>query len=924
MASVTSLMNSTSSTSSLYGNRNVISGLASGMDTESMIENSVSGYKSKISSLQQKMTQMQWKQDAYRSLITQMNNLLNKYTSYTSSTNLFSANFFSKAINTVANGANAAKVSASGKSSSNVSIDAIKQLAEAASYTVGTGHLVSNGSDTSKIEWNKNVDTSKVAGSLTIEYGGGDKKSGSVINLNFGEDEVFNSAKEMADAINAKLKEKKVTSSSSTSSADNYLEAYVDGTGRVAIKDLKGNNFRISGVSGEGMQKIFEETERGSIAASTKPVTKDDLVDSVKREDYLKDQTIYVNLDGKTKSIKLEDIFNSDTYKNAAKGNEQQKSEAFAKALNERLGSEFNGKVKVEAGTDGSLKFTGPGKGSTLMVKGSNDAVNNALGLGEGGYSTNLQTGWTLKRVLGDKAAGLFTEAATDKDGNFIDKDGKIVDSKDKAAKVATIEINGTRLQFGEDDTIQTVMDKINGSDAGVELKYSSMTGNFAFTSKETGADSKIDIGGTLGTALFVPDEGKLSGNFNEAYGLGLKSGESKHITFKPEGVGVTVGFSINADTTMEDVAKELTESFSNEKISFSVNKYTGALEATNTKTGESVNLQVGERVDALDRPRPGGGYYTKFEEKYQSKGGTSKYTQGKDAVFTATVNGEQLTLTRSSNTVDLDGMSVTLKGAFGYTADGKVDPTAEKITFTTNSDSDKIVDTIKAFVEDYNKLVTELHNAYSTMPLQDSKGNNYLPMTEDELAKNSESYIKSYEEKAKTGLLFGDSDLSNLYTRLTQSVQGSGEIGAALRSIGLSVEYSAGLSTLSLDEDKLRSALDSDPDKVKNAFTASTSTGASSNGIMAGLKSTLEQYGKTSMGSPGILVKKAGTTLSSYSLTNNEIQDQMDNLQKQIDKWQDKMGDRIDFYTKQFTQLEMLINQMNSQSSALSGMMGG
>ncbi len=817
MASVTSLMNSTSSTSSLYGNRNVISGLASGMDTESMIENSVSGYKSKISSLQQKMTQMQWKQDAYRSLITQMNNLLNKYTSYTSSTNLFSANFFSKAINTVANGANAAKVSASGKSSSNVSIDAIKQLAEAASYTVGTSHLVSNGSDTSKIEWNTNVDTSKVAGSLTIEYGGGDKKSGSVINLNFGEDEVFNSAQEMADAINAKLKEKKVTSSSSTSSADNYLEAYVDGTGRVAIKDLKGNNFRITGVSGEGMQKIFEETERGSIAASTKPVTKADLVDSVKREDYLKNQTIYVNLDGKTKSIKLEDIFNSDTYKNAAKGTEQQKSEAFAAALNERLDSEFNGKVKVEANADGSLKFTGPeNNGSTLMVKGSNDAVNNALGLGEGGYSTNLQTGWTLKKVLGDKAAGLFTEAATDKDGNFIDKDGKVVDSADKAAKVATIEINGTKLQFGEDDTIQTVMDKINGSDAGVELKYSSMTGNFAFTSKETGADSKIDIGGTLGTALF----GRVDSS------------------------GIT-----------DDKAE--------------------------------VNPDI--------------------------KG---TYTKGKDAEFVATVNGERLELTRSSNTVDLDGLSVTLKGTF--------DEGGEKITFTTNSDSDKIVDTVKAFVEDYNKLVTELHNAYSTMPLQDSRGNNYLPMTEDEMSKNSESYIKSYEEKAKIGLLFGDSDLSNLYTRLTQSVQGSGEIGAALRSIGLSVEYSAGLSTLSLDEDKLRSALDSDPDKVKNAFTASTSTGASSNGIMAGLKSTLEQYGKTSIGSPGILVKKAGTTLSSYSLTNNEIQDQMDNLQKQIDKWQDKMGDRIDFYTKQFTQLEMLINQMNSQSSALSGMMGG
>ena len=35
-------------------------------------------------------------------------------------------------------------------------------------------------------------------------------------------------------------------------------------------------------------------------------------------------------------------------------------------------------------------------------------------------------------------------------------------------------------------------------------------------------------------------------------------------------------------------------------------------------------------------------------------------------------------------------------------------------------------------------------------------------------------------------------------------------------------------------------------------------------------------------------------------------------------------MSDRIDYYTNQFTRLEQLINQMNSQSSALAGLMGG
>ena len=68
MASISSL--SSSSSSSIYGNRNVLSGLASGLDTESMIENSVQGFKLKLSSLQQQRTKVEWKQSAYRSIIS--------------------------------------------------------------------------------------------------------------------------------------------------------------------------------------------------------------------------------------------------------------------------------------------------------------------------------------------------------------------------------------------------------------------------------------------------------------------------------------------------------------------------------------------------------------------------------------------------------------------------------------------------------------------------------------------------------------------------------------------------------------------------------------------------------------------------------------------------------------------------------------
>lgn len=898
MASITSLMNSSSGTNSLYGNRNVISGLASGMDTESMIENSISGYKSKITSLQQKMTKMQWKQDAYRSLIVQMNNILDKYTSYSSSTNLFSSSFFTKAVNTIANGANAAAVSAIGKSSSNVAINRIKQLAQAASYTVGTDHLVSEGSETEAIDWDEKIETSNVSGSISLKYGGGKDGKGSTFTLRFSEDEVYKTPQELADAINKKLKDSNITTSSGAVSADKYIEARVGEDGRIQLVDKKGNYFAVTGSTGK-MGELFKKSEAaGSIIASEKPITEDDLIVKNDRASYLGDKYINVTLDGKTKKIQLKDIVESDAFKNA--NSDEDKTKALAEGINKQLKEEFGGKVTASVdATTGGLKFTGPsGNGSTLKVSGSSDVVNKALGLGEGGFSNTLQTSWTLEKALGEN---FNWQTKKDDDGNDI--------------KYSTIKINGKEFEFKSTDTIKNLMDKVNGDDeAGVEIKYSSLTGNFAITAKETGSQSRVDIRGDLGAKLFgaPPKEITETTTFNDVYGGKIAPGDKQWTTFKFRlgNTNYTQSFNIADNQTMEDVIKELNKN-ANPGQSFSFNKDTSQFEVTNS-SGEKASIRV----------LTPGSVEIEVDKAYsESKG---KFTAGQDAILSVNINGEDMELTRSSNTVDLDGMQVTLKNTFGYKEDGSIDTSAEKITFTNTSDSDKIVDAVKSFIEDYNKLVTEMHNAYKTETLKNSSGKPYEPLTDDDMSGMSESSIEAYEKKAKTGILFGDQDISNLYSKLTEAVQGSGEVGAALRSIGLTVDFSNGLSTLSLDEDKLRNMLETDPDRVKNAFTQSTANGASQDGLMAGLKTTLEMYGKTSIGSPGILVSKAGTELSSYSLSHNEIQDQMDNLQEQIERWQDKMGDRVDFYTNKFTQLEMLINQMNSQSSMLAGMMGG
>ena len=92
----------------------------------------------------------------------------------------------------------------------------------------------------------------------------------------------------------------------------------------------------------------------------------------------------------------------------------------------------------------------------------------------------------------------------------------------------------------------------------------------------------------------------------------------------------------------------------------------------------------------------------------------------------------------------------------------------------------------------------------------------------------------------------------------------------------------------------------------------------------MQNLKRVIDTYAGTSTGSQGILVQRAGSQYAPTSLNSNALQTEYDNLTSQIEKWQDKMADRVDYYTSQFTALEQLMSQMNNQSSMLAGLMGG
>lgn len=841
MASISSLMNSSSSSSSIYGNRtnNMITGLASGMDTEAMIEGMVQGYQQKILKLQQNKTMVQWQQAAYQSISDKLVEFSRKYMSYSqSTTNLMSPAFFNNAVITTAKGEYANMITATGKSSSNIVINSVNKLAYAANSSNSANNLsgVNVGADgkltiTSEEKMQslgENINLSTLEGSLSLKWGSRQ------VTINFGELEFFDqdgtgngtvTAEQLKDAIEKKLGDTQmVNAAGETVNANELIKVSVDGSGNISFEDntSAGNKVYISGASGKlkdtlGLADEIED-EASSFQVKTQSYT-----ETMTRAEYLSDQSIQVSLNGVTKTISLKDVL---------KPNEGDPAitdiNKFKENLNAQLDKAFGaGQVTADFSSKGNLEFT-VNAGSTLSVQSTMAEV---MGF-DGGLTTYLNTSKTLKDIgsfdaqngeliLGGvtlKGTATKTELAVtqqddgtyrDAKGALVDKDGFYLNEDGEKIYEYSLQINDETLTFNQDSTVEKIISTINSSDAGVEVSFSKTTNQFNLTAKETGSAGRIEI---------------------------------------------------------------------------AENGLAGAL-------------------------------FGKVDEK------------GGDAEFTATINGKTTTYTRSSNTVELDGLTVTLEGKFDAVyktgADGK--PTTEidgtqGVTFTSKTDTDAIVDVIKQMITDYNAMVTEVKKAYTDMPLQKSDGSKYEPLTAEDEADMTESEIKAYEEKAKTGILFMDRELSSLYSALRGAVVGDGD-PAYLREIGISTSYEEGLTTISLDENKLRQALETDLDGVRDAFTKS---GENGNGLMASIQEVTDRYAATTGATKGILIEKAGSKYSAASALNNTMQDKLEDLDEQIARWQDKMSNKVDYYTNKFTQLEVLINQMNAQSSALAGLTGG
>lgn len=468
-------------------------------------------------------------------------------------------------------------------------------------------------------------------------------------------------------------------------------------------------------------------------------------------------------------------------------------------------------------------------------------------------------------------------------------------------------------------DSLQTAIDDAVGS-GKVTVSEDSATGYLVITAADDGVQA-ISISdpesGTSGlTKLGFGTDAILSNRLDTSDTLATIADQLSADTaleFTDDGqIELTINgtaFTFDQDDTLDEMMSEINKA--DVGVTMTYNSLSGQLVLTADDTGAGNSIVVTDL-------------------------GTSNFaaallgssTAGLDAKLT--IDGQSLT--RSSNTITIDGVT--------YTAN---QTTTDDVTVAVTQDTDGVYELISNFVDAYNTLLATINDA-----VDENADSDYPPLTDDQKEEMTDDEIEDWEAKAKVGLLENDSTLStflsDLRSALIDSVSGQ---TSTLASIGITSGTYDEDGTLYIDEDTLTEAIASDPEAIMELFTQQATSKSSSGVSLAGtsvvrtlnssdLSTRYKEEGiayrfydiiqknistiRDSAGNKGTLLEKAGTE-GDASETDNTLSTLLDKYEEEIEEEEDRLDEfEENLYTK-YTTLETYINTMNSQLSSLSSL---
>ena len=246
-------------------------------------------------------------------------------------------------------------------------------------------------------------------------------------------------------------------------------------------------------------------------------------------------------------------------------------------------------------------------------------------------------------------------------------------------------------------------------------------------------------------------------------------------------------------------------------------------------------------------------------------------------------------------NKLQVNGVTYTFK---------KETPAGTTAQVTIAQDQEKLVENVKKFVEDYNKLLDDLHGRYNNNKYPD-----YEVLTKDQEASMSHEQVEKWNERAKSGLLYRDGYLRSIISDMRDAV--TNRVGSApgrynnLAAIGITSKDQSG--HLKLDENKLRTAISAEPDAVNQIFShTDDDDNYSDNGVATRLAERLGKRMESLKSHAGMTANKSdrselGKLIENYEKQMSDFKQLMSSFENQLYKKYNAMEEAISKLSTQF-----------------------
>lgn len=470
--------------------------------------------------------------------------------------------------------------------------------------------------------------------------------------------------------------------------------------------------------------------------------------------------------------------------------------------------------------------------------------------------------------------------------GNTVDSSNNnftvTIDGKDYNISLA-------EKDYTKEDLVRTIQGKVDSSK--VLVTVDNATGNLRFEalSGQTLSTDKIQSSGLQALNLDgVNNSNKIDLKAN------LTDIKDNFATPLVPGAGDIIEFTING------------ESFSFDGASTSINEI---MSSVNSNQNADVRMMYDELADKILVESKDTGATSKVEitdvsGNFMTALGLNGASQsGSDASIDLDDGSGSQTISRSTNEFTVNGIRYNLKE--DYTGN---------ISFRVEGDSNDLYDKINEFVEDYNKIIEDINGK-----LKEKKDYDYKPLTDAQRDGMSEKEIEQWEEQAKSGILRGDRTLRRLVNDM-RDIMYEAVDGTALYQIGITTSSNYKDSgKLIINENKLRGAIEDNPDAIANLFTKEDE------GLANKLQDVLENNVSTRTnvnGHKGMLLEKAGM-LGDRSVSNNILSDQISRYDDMIADMIDGLIKKENHYYNMFAKMESALAEMQAQTSWLTNQMG-